>query len=104
MKKGVNGMPSSKQFKDFVLEQLRELPNITCKSMMGEYLLYCDGLLFGGIYDDRFLIKKTNAVKQFELREEIPYENAKPVYLVENLDDIDYINEIIKITCDSLKK
>ena len=97
-------MPSSKQFKDFILEQLRELNNIICKPMMGEFLLYYNGILFGGIYDNRFLIKKTFSNKDYSLAEEIPYENAKPVYLIENLDDIDYINEIIKITCDCLKK
>ena len=81
-------MASSKQFKDFVLEQLREINNITCKSMMGEFLLYHNGILFGGIYDDRFLIKKTLSNKDYSLTEEIPYENAKPMYMVENLDDV----------------
>ena len=50
-------MATTKDYRDFILEQLNLLDNITCKSMMGEYLLYYNGLLFGGIYDDRLLIK-----------------------------------------------
>ena len=95
-------MSSSNQFKDFILEQLRELDNITCKSMMGEFLLYYNGVLFGGIYDDRFLIKRTRSNKEYSLPEEIPYKNAKPMYMIENLDDIEYLGEIIKLTCFDL--
>ena len=96
-------MSSSNQFKDFILEQLRELDNITCKSMMGEFLLYYNGILFGGIYDDRFLIKKTNSNKEYLLAEVIPYKNAKPMYMVENLDNVDYLSNLIKTTCEDLK-
>ena len=96
-------MSSSKQFKDFILEQLRELDNITCKSMMGEFLLYYNGILFGGIYDDRFLIKRTRSNKEYALPEEIPYENAKPMYMVENLDDVDYLSNLVKTTYEDLK-
>ena len=52
-------MASTKSYRDFILEQLRLLDNINCKSMMGEYLLYYNGILFGGIYDDRLLVKKS---------------------------------------------
>jgi len=97
-------MASSKEFKDFILEQLRGLENILCKPMMGEFLLYCNGILFGGIYDDRFLIKKTNSNKKYALSEEIPYEKAKPMYLVENVDDVEYLQGLINITCDDLKQ
>ena len=96
-------MSSSNQFKDFILEQLRELDNITCKSMMGEFLLYYNGILFGGIYDNRFLIKKTNSNKEYSLAEEIPYKNAKPMYMVENLDDVDYLSNLVKTTYEDLK-
>ena len=96
-------MSSSNQFKDFILEQLRELSNITIKPMMGEFLLYYNGVLFGGIYDDRFLIKRTQSNKKYALPEEIPYENAKPMYMVENLDDVDYLSNLIKTTCENLK-
>ena len=97
-------MASTKEFKDFILEQLQNLPNISCKAMMGEYLLYCNGILFGGIYDDRLLIKKTDTNKQFALTEEIPYTGAKPMYMVENLDDRDYLINLISLTCKELKK
>ena len=97
-------MSSSKEFKDFVLEQLRELPNISFQPMMGEFLLYYDNLLWGGIYDDRFLIKKTNTNKRYNLLEEIPYNGAKPMYLVENLDNTTYLKDLIIDTCKGLKK
>ena len=97
-------MASTKAFRDFVLDQLRNLDNIVCKSMMGEYLLYQNGILFGGIYDDRFLIKKTESNKNYFLQEEIPYKNAKPMLMVENFDDADYLGELIKKTCADLKK
>jgi len=97
-------MASSKEFRDFVLEQLRGLDNIVCKPMMGEFLLYFQGVLFGGIYDDRLLIKMTNANRKYNLGQEIPYKNAKPMYMVENLDDVEYLREIVIETCGELKK
>ena len=96
-------MASSKQFRDFILDQLQGLHFVTCKPMMGEFLLYFNGILFGGIYDDRFLIKKTHSNKGFSLAEGIPYESAKTMYMVENLDDVDYLNNLIKTTCEDLK-
>lgn len=95
-------MASSKQFRDFILDQLQGLHFVTCKPMMGEFLLYFNGVLFGGIYDDRFLIKKTNSNKSYSLPEEIPYEKAKPMYMVTNLDDINYLCTLIKETCKDL--
>ncbi len=89
-------MASSKEYRDFILEQLNLLDNITCKSMMGEYLLYYNDLLFGGIYDDRFLIKITKSNNNLPL--EIPYENAKKMYLVdtENPSEIEVlVNNVV---------
>ena len=97
-------MSSSKDFRDFVLEQLRSLNNIFCKPMMGEFLLYNNGILFGGIYDDRFLIKKTESNQKYLLKQEIPYKNAKPMYMVENLDDAEYLCSLINETCKDLNK
>ena len=97
-------MPSSKNFKNFVLEHLTALNNITCKPMMGEFLLYHNDILFGGIYDDSLLIKKTNSNKVYLLKEEFPYKTAKPMFMVENLDDTKYICELIIKTCKDLKK
>jgi TfoX/Sxy family transcriptional regulator of competence genes len=89
-------MATSKDFKDFILEQLTLLDGITCKPMMGEYLLYYNDLLFGGIYDDRFLIKITKSNNNLPL--EIPYENAKKMYLVdtENPSEIEVlVNNVV---------
>lgn len=92
-------MASSNEFKDFVLEQLSSLKDVSYRPMMGEYLLYYNKILFGGIYDDRLLIKKTKLNQKYDLKEEIPYENAKPMYMVENLEDKEYLINLIKETC-----
>ena len=94
-------MASTKDFRDFVLEQLN-FDEIVCKPMMGEFLLYYSNKLFGGIYDNRFLIKKTNSNKKYSLCEEIPYKNAKPMYLVEDLEDKEYLEKLVKETCKEL--
>ena len=80
-------MATTKDYRDFILEQLNLLDNITCKSMMGEYLLYYNGLLFGGIYDDRLLVKIVNSNKKYNMKESIPYKNAKQMYLVDDIDN-----------------
>ena len=77
-------MATTKDYRDFILEQLNLLDNITCKSMMGEYLLYYNGILFGGIYDDRLLVKIVDSNKKYNMQESIPYESVKPMYLVED--------------------
>lgn len=80
-------MATTKNYKDFILEQLNLLENITCKPMMGEYLLYYNGILFGGIYDNRLLMKIVSSNKKYNMQEQIPYENAKPMYLVDDVDN-----------------
>ena len=80
-------MATTKNYKDFTLEQLNLLSGITCKPMMGEYLLYYNKILFGGIYDNRLLIKIVNSNKKYNLPKAIPYESAKDMYLVDNIDD-----------------
>ena len=96
-------MATTKDYRDFILEQLNILNNITCKQMMGEYLLYYDGLLFGGIYDDRFLVKKVDSNKKYNMQEAIPYKNAKPMYLVDDVDNQDTLRDIVLDTCKGLK-
>ena len=96
-------MATTKEYKDFIIEQLRELNNIECKSMMGEYLLYYNDVLFGGIYDNRLLVKIVDSNKHYNMQEEIPYENAKPMYFVEDVDDISLLNDIVIDTCKGLK-
>ena len=67
--------------------------------MMGEFLFYYNRILFGGVYDDKFLIKKTNSNEKYNLSETIPYPNAKPMYFVEDVDNVDYLEKIVKDTC-----
>ena len=96
-------MATTKDYRDFILEQLNLLDNITCKSMMREYLLYYNGILFGGIYDDRLLVKIVDSNKKYNMQESIPYENAKPMYLVDDVDNQEMIRDIVLDTCKGLK-
>ena len=97
-------MATTKDYRDFIIGQLNLLDKITYKPMMGEYLLYYDGLLFGGIYDDRFLVKRTDTNKKYNMEEVIPYPSAKPMYLVDDVDNMDLLKEIVLDTYDGLKK
>ena len=76
-------MPSSIDYLEYIRELLREVNGISYKKMMGEYMLYKDGIIFGGVYDNRFLIKKTKSLENSGLKEEIPYPSAKPMFLVD---------------------
>lgn len=96
-------MASTKEYRDYVLEQLNLLGDISYKPMMGEYLLYYRRVLFGGIYDDRLLIKKVESNKKYELSEEIPYDGAKSMYQIENIDDQEELRDIIINTYNDLK-
>ena len=97
-------MATTKEYRNFIVEQLSVLDNITCKPMMGEYLLYYDGLLFGGVYDDRLLVKIVENNKKYQMEEAIPYKGAKPMYLVDDVDNIDILKDIVIDTCKGLKK
>ncbi len=95
-------MASSKEYRDFILEQLNLLDNITCKSMMGEYLLYYNDLLFGGIYDDRFLVKIVSTNSKYNMEVQLPYEGAKNMYLVEDVENRELLKEIVLDTVEGL--
>ena len=97
-------MSSTKEYRTFILEQLSILDNITYKPMMGEFLLYYNGVLFGGIYDDRLLVKIVDNNKKYQMKETTPYENAKPMYLVDDIDDQEQLKSIIEDTYKDLKK
>ena len=97
-------MATTKDYRDFILEQLNLLDNITCKSMIGEYLLYYNGILFGGIYDDRLLVKIVDNNKKYNMQESIPYESAKPMYLVDDVDNQEVLRDIVLDTCKDLRK
>lgn len=98
----MNKGATTKDYRDFVLEQCSLLENLTCKSMMGEYLLYYNGILFGGIYDNRLLVKIVKSNKKYNMPEAIPYENAKPMYFVEEVDSQVLLKEIVLDTYKDL--
>ncbi len=93
-------MASSKEYKDFILDKLE---GVTYKSMMGEYLLYYNKVLFGGIYDDRLLVKIVESNKKYNMKESVPYENAKPMYLVDEVDNEEILKNIVLDTYKDLK-
>lgn len=86
-------MASSREYLEYILEQLSKLDNISYRAMMGEYVLYYRGKVFGGIYDDRFLVKNINAASEYmpEAELEVPYPTGKPMLLVDNVDSREYV-------------
>lgn len=96
-------MASTNDYLEYILELLSEVEYVSYKKMMGEYLLYSDGLLFGGIYDNRFLIKKTKSNNNLGLEEEIPYPGAKAMYLVDS-ENPKEIKELVLNVCNDLRK
>ena len=97
-------MATTQDYKNYLLEELNLLDNIVCKPMMGEYLLYYNGILFGGIYDNRLLVKILNSNKKYHMQEAIPYDNAKSMYLVDCIDNKELLKEIVLDTCNDLIK
>lgn len=95
-------MASSVDYLEYVFGLLKNIEGITYKKMMGEYLLYKDAVLFGGIYDNRFLLKKTKSTEGYNLTEDMPYQGAKPMYLFDT-EDTDLIKELIEKTIEELK-
>lgn len=95
-------MATTKEYRDFILEQLSDLDQITYRPMMGECLLYQNGVLFGGIYDNRLLIKRTKNNAKFKLPEVIPYERAKLMYQIDDLDDRETLYAMIRETVKDL--
>ena len=91
-------MASSKEYLAFILERLSELEEISYRCMMGEYILYYRGKIIGGIYDNRFLLKPVKAVlnKLGQARLERPYEGAKEMILLEELEDKSFLANLIK--------
>lgn len=91
-------MASSKEYLDFVLEQLSELEDITYRAMMGEYIIYYRGKVVGGIYDDRFLVKPTKSALEMmpNAQKELPYEGAKEMLLVDDIDNRSFLKKLIE--------
>ena len=97
-------MATTKDYRDFVLEKMSSLGDITCRPMMGEYLLYYKGILFGGIYDNRLLIKKVEGNKKYHLEDAIPYDGAKKMYLIDEVEETEKLKKIILDTYKDLLK
>lgn len=96
-------MPSGKVYLDFILDQLSGL-DIGHRAMMGEYLLYIGGRLFGGIYDDRLLVKPIPAALELipDAAREVPYPGAKEMLLVDRVDDSEFLCRLVTEMYDGL--
>ena len=97
-------MASSKEYLDFILEQLSELEEITYRAMMGEYILYYRGKIVGGIYDDRLLVRPVKSAISLmpDVTYELPYEGAKEMLLVDNVDDKDFLTQLFNAMYEEL--
>lgn len=97
-------MASSKEYLDFILEQLSELDDVTYRAMMGEYIIYYRGKIVGGIYDDRLLVKPTKSAAAMmpEADMEFPYEGAKEMLLVDDLDNKEFLRELLEAMYEEL--
>ena len=97
-------MASSKEYLNFILEQLSGLEGITYRAMMGEYIIYYRDKIIGGIYDDRFLVKHVNSAVALmpDAIYDLPYEGAKEMLLVDNVDDKVFLTNLFNAVYDEL--
>ncbi len=97
-------MASNKEYLEFILDQLSELDEISYRAMMGEYIIYYRGKVVGGIYDDRFLVKNTKAAVDLmpEATLELPYEGAKEMLLVDDVENKGFLKELLEAMYDEL--
>ena len=97
-------MASSKTYLDFILEQLSGLEEVSFRAMMREYVLYYRGKVIGGIYDDRLLVKPVKAAAAMlpAAVRELPYEGAREMLLVENVEDRDFLCRLLEAMYDEL--
>ena len=97
-------MASEKSFLDFILDQLSGLEDISWRAMMGEYILYYRGRIFGGIYDDRFLVKSVPAARIMmpDAEPAVPYDGAKEMLTVDRIEDRDFLAELVDAMYDEL--
>ena len=96
-------MASSKEYLEFVLEQLSDLNGISYRAMMGEYVIYYQGKVIGGIYDDRFLVKTTDSARRLLPNAifELPYQEANEMILAD-VDNRDLLNNLIPAIASDL--
>lgn len=99
-------MASSREYLEFILEQLSGLESVTYRRMMGEYIIYYRGKIIGGIYDDRFLVKPVKAALAMmpDADREIPYEGAKEMLLVDNVDNREFLTDLLTAMYEELPK
>ena len=97
-------MASSKEYLDFILEQVSELDNVSYKAMMGEFIIYYNGKIIGGIYDDRFLVKpvKSAIALMPNAKYELPYDGAKEMLLVDDVDNKEFLTGLFNSMYDEL--
>lgn len=97
-------MASSKEYLDFILEQLSDLDNVSHRAMMGEYIIYYRGKVVGGIYDDRFLVKPTKSAAAMmpNVIMELPYEGAKEMLLVDDVDNKEFLRVLLEAMYEEL--
>lgn len=97
-------MASSKEYLDFIVDQLAGLDGVTYRAMMGEYIIYYQGKIIGGIYDDRFLVKPVKSAMELmpSAAYELPYTGAKEMLLVEDVDNKEFLTELVTSMYDDL--
>ncbi len=97
-------MASHKEYLDFILEQISELEEITYSAMMGEYIIYYRGKIVGGIYDDRLLVKPVKSAISLmpDANYELPYEGAKEMLLVNDVDSKDFLTRLFNAMYNDL--
>ena len=91
-------MASSKDYLEFILEQLPGSDDISYRAMMGEFIIYYRGKVVGGIYDDRFLVKPTESALTMipNADMEVPYESAKEMILVDDVENREFLRELLE--------
>ena len=97
-------MASGKDYLTFIMEQLSVLDGVAYRAMMGEYIIYYQGKIVGGIYDNRFLVKPTASARRLlpDAPMEVPYPGAKEMLLVDNLDDRSFLTALLNAVYDEL--
>ncbi len=97
-------MASSKEYVEFIIEQLSELEEIKYRAMMGEYIIYYRGKVAGGIYDNRLLVKPVNSAQELmpEAKYELPYKGAKEMLLVDDVENREHLKELFEAMYDEL--
>lgn len=97
-------MASSKEYLNFIMEQLSELEGISYRAMMGEYIIYYKDKIVGGIYDDKLLVKAVKSAVEYmsNVKYELPYVGAKEMLLVDNIDDKEYLSGLFNAMFDEL--